>query len=308
MSSQSQSSLVLIDWGSSSFRLWVMDHEGNLSHTKYSEKGMKTLVSNDYEPLLETTLEELKIHKNVPVLICGMAGAAQGWQEANYIELPTNLNSLWKQAVKVNTIKRDVRILPGLSQRCVENPDVMRGEETLLSGALASGLEHETYCLPGTHSKWVECKKGKISSFKTFMTGELFAIMSEHSTLSALLNHEHPKNDCDDEFRQAIVEACANPIDLTNKLFSIRSGALLFGDDKKNRSAARLSGLLIGAEFAAMRHRINQTVGLIAEGKLANSYSIAMETLDIDFKIYDSHDLARTGLLNCARQIWSETN
>jgi len=150
--------------------------------------GMKKLSSADYEPMLEAILLKLNVKTEIPVLICGMAGAAQGWQEAKYRNVPSQLNDISEHAIKVKTKSRDVRILPGLCQRVKTNPDVMRGEETLLLGASSKGCDFETYCMPGTHSKWVWLGEGEIQSFQTFMTGELYALLSEHSTLATFMN------------------------------------------------------------------------------------------------------------------------
>lgn len=266
---------------------------------------MTKLSPLDYEPMLEEILSELCVKGEVPVLICGMAGASQGWQEANYVDLPTNLDDLHSHAVKVKTKSRDVRILPGLAQRVKANPDVMRGEETLLLGASSKGYDFEAYCMPGTHSKWVWLEQGKIQSFRTIMTGELYALLGEHSTLATFIKknednlQEHPA------FLHAVDEIIKNPERLTNLLFSLRSGSLLFINEDITASAARLSGLLIGAEFASMQGDKPNEIGLIAQGNLASVYTKVMNRLGINFVLIDSHDLALAGLKSCAKKLWS---
>lgn len=221
-----------------------------------------------------------------------MAGAAQGWQEAQYIDLPTRLVDLPNHAVKVKTELRDVRILPGLVQRIITALDFMRGEEKLLLGAMLTGHEYKIYCMLGTHSKWVTTDKGTVEKFQTYMTGELFNLLVESSTLSYFLTaksealHEHA------EFHKAVKEVTSNSDSLTNTLFSIRSGSMLFSQNDACDPVAKLSGLLIGAEFGAISSLDAGKMGLIARGELSNNYAKAMKVLGVDFEIIDSHRLA----------------
>ena len=117
-----------------------------------------------------------------PVLICGMAGARQGWVEAPYLKTPTRLDALHEGAVRVDA-GADIRILPGIAQARADRPDVMRGEETQLLGVLDPGFAG-LVCIPGTHSKWIRIEAGEIVEFATYMTGELFSVISQHSILS----------------------------------------------------------------------------------------------------------------------------
>lgn len=297
-------SLVLIDWGSSSFRLWCVDHEGKTVAEKHAPLGMTKLNSSDYEPMLENILSEMAVHEDAPVLICGMAGAAQGWQDANYIDLPARLDEISNHAINVKTKGRDVRIIPGLAQRSSQSPDVMRGEETLLLGALSKGIEYKTFCMPGTHSKWIKLEAGKVQSFKTFMTGELFALMSQHSTLSPFLNYDENHSAEISSFKDGVFEFLENPQELTRLLFSIRASSLLFDDHSTVSTSARLSGLLIGAELTALKPQLSQKVGLVSQGKLATNYAMAMEVIGIEYDLINSHKLALAGLLHVARQVW----
>ncbi|MBX8827887.1 2-dehydro-3-deoxygalactonokinase, partial [Ochrobactrum sp. SFR4] len=103
----------------------------------------------------ETHLKKLAAPVNIPVMICGMAGARQGWAEAPYINLPTALDGLATQALRIKHQTRDIRILPGLAQREQHSANVMRGEETQLAG-IAASMPNGLVCMPGTHSKWTK--------------------------------------------------------------------------------------------------------------------------------------------------------
>ena len=296
---------VLIDWGTSSFRLWGTDQTGTVQAEHIAQLGMQKLNPSHYENTLETILSKLGIKPHIPVLICGMAGAAQGWQEAQYIDLPAGLDDMPSKAVKVKTKARDVRILPGLAQRQETSPDVMRGEETLLLGAILTEQKYQTYCIPGTHSKWVSMNETIVEKFQTYMTGELFNLLVDCSSLSYFLKqksenlHNHP------EFQKAVLEATANPESLSHLIFSIRSGSMLFPKEEPNAALARLSGLLIGDELSNIKKHENTKVGLIAKGVLSDSYSTAMKTLGMEFEYIDSHELALSGLHFAAEKIWS---
>jgi len=301
---EKQPSHILIDWGTSSFRLWGVGPSGDVLFEKHEPLGMLKLSPPDYEPLLEKILLLLGVTSKVPVLICGMAGATQGWQGVSYIDLPTKLDTLSTHAVKVKTQGRDVRILPGLAQRSKSAPDVMRGEEALLLGALRNEFLYETYCMPGTHSKWVEIANGEVHKFQTFMTGELFALLNTYSTLSHFLDDNDGSLDKHPAFENAVSEVATSPNSLMNALFTIRSGALLFPSEDRLSALARLSGLLIGTELAAMKGEVDGKIGLIATGQLSDHYSKAMEILGMEFDLIDSHELALAGLSYCAQKIW----
>lgn len=302
--SDNEISRILIDWGTSSFRIWGVDQIGDVLFENKAPLGMSKLNPSDYESLLENVLLEFEVPKNIPVLICGMAGAAQGWQEAKYIDLPTRLENLSSHAIKVQTQTRDVRILPGLAQRSSLEPDVMRGEETLLLGALAKGYSYESYCMPGTHSKWVQVANGEVQAFKTFMTGELFAILGEHSTLSHFIDGQDGALGNHPGFESAVKEIASKPDLLINTLFSIRSGSLLFSNEDAGFFKARLSGLLIGAELSAMKTDHANKIGLIGRGETLKHYSSAMGFLGMGFDIIDSHALAVSGLKSAADELW----
>lgn len=298
-------SQVLIDWGTSSFRLWAINQDGDVLIEKHAPLGMSKLKPSDYEGLLERMFSELGLADSIPVLICGMAGAAQGWQEAKYLDLPTMLDTLSLSAIKVQTQGRDIRILPGLAQRSKLKPDVMRGEETLLLGAIAENYPYKNYCIPGTHAKWVEMANAEVYKFQTFMTGEMFSLWSKNSTLSYFLDSQCKDLHKHAEFENAIIEIAAKPEFLMSALFSIRSRNLLFPNEDVVSAKARLSGLLIGAELAAMKSIINDKVGLIARDELSNHYAYAMRIIGMDFEVIDSHELALSGLKLMASKLWS---
>lgn len=296
---------VLIDWGTSSFRLWLVNGEGEILNQHQSGQGMSTLTPDQYEPLLEGLLTSFEVSAEVPVLICGMAGAAQGWCPAPYVELPASLDTLHQNVTQVPNVDRDIRILPGLSQHTLGSEDVMRGEETLLLGGLSSFEHEQLVCLPGTHSKWVTLRDAQATGFHTAMTGEVYALMSKHSTLSHYIKAGECIQAETEVFIQAVADALERPAQILNALFSLRAKPLLDSGVKGEDLSARLSGLLIGTELASMLDRTTAPVALVSTGFLADNYAKALTLAGRSFRTLPSEQLTLNGLTQVARQIWA---
>ena len=154
-------SYAAVDWGTSSFRLWIVSESGAVLAERRSGEGMTTAAKSGFSAILESHLSAVSAPAHLPVIVCGMAGARQGWVEAGYLDTPAPLSAIVKAAVTVPDANRDIRILPGLAQRSEEAPDVIRGEETQLLGAISQlGGGSHLVCMPGTHSKWVRVTGG----------------------------------------------------------------------------------------------------------------------------------------------------
>lgn len=266
---------VLVDWGTSALRLWILSDQGEVVAKRQSDKGMSTLTPGDYEGVLTGMLRDAGLADDavVQVVICGMAGAKGGWQEAGYRQVPCPPVSA-QDSIRVATTspRLEVHILPGLCQR--DPSDVMRGEETQLAG-LMSRLQGAsvTACLPGTHSKWVQIKDDRIERFSSVMTGDLFAAISTATILRLSIADDGMD---DASYLKAVEEAFASPQKISSILFSIRAGAILDGADPVS-ARSRLSGLLIGVELAAMHDYWASTpVHLIGAETLSSLYAMAL--------------------------------
>lgn len=300
-----QAAYVAVDWGTSSFRLWLIDLDGNLLAERRSHEGMMTATKPGFAAVLQSHLQAVSAAPGLPVIICGMAGARQGWVEAGYVDTPAPLAAVLKQAVRVPGQDRDIRILPGIAQRDAKAPDVMRGEETQLLGALGSDAGKAIVCMPGTHSKWASVHGGTVERFATFMTGELFDAVSQHTILSHAVAGADETEDID-AFKSAVLTAFETPALAANLLFQVRSGQLLFGG-KPSSAREKISGTLIGLELAAGLGRdISKTgITLIASGRLETLYKLAFETLAIPARTIGAEDAVRRGLSMAAQSIWS---
>ena len=157
----SQAAYVAVDWGTSSFRLWLVDRTGNVLGERRSHEGMMAAGKLGFPTVLQSHLDAVGAAPGLPVVVCGMAGARGGWVEAGYVDTPARLASIPEHAVAVPGQDRDIRILPGIAQRDPKAPDVMRGEETQLLGVLGvDAADDVVVCMPGTHSKWVRASGG----------------------------------------------------------------------------------------------------------------------------------------------------
>jgi 2-dehydro-3-deoxygalactonokinase len=206
------------------------------------------------------------------ILLCGMVGSRQGWVEAPYLSCPAGPAEIAAAAIPIPFDGARVRLLPGLTTRAPGGtPDVMRGEETKLVGLLATlGTAPALVCLPGTHSKWARLAGGQVVGFTTHMTGELRAVLLDHSILGRQARAAPPDAAA---FRRGLHRA-AEPGGLSHHLFGTRALGL-FGELPETATESYLSGLLIGAECRAEASGAG-TVHLAGAEALAERYAIAL--------------------------------
>ncbi|MDX3925625.1 MAG: 2-dehydro-3-deoxygalactonokinase [Shinella sp.] len=295
-----------VDWGTSSFRLWLVDRNGEVLAERRSNEGMTSAAPVGFGKVLSSHLAAAGAPEGLPVIICGMAGARQGWIEAGYLDTPAALSAIPAAAVRVPEGLSDIRILPGLAQRSAAAPDVMRGEETQLLGAMdALGAGAHLVCMPGTHSKWVGVKDGEVTGFSTFMTGELFDAISKHTILAHSVADGQAVNGSGEAFRAAVAAVRDNPALATNRLFSARAGQLLHGLSASD-GRARLSGTLIGLEIAGAltTSPADAAIALVASGPLGTLYEHAFGAFGMTPAIIDADQAVRTGLSVAARSLW----
>jgi 2-dehydro-3-deoxygalactonokinase len=264
--------LLALDWGTSSLRAFLLDAKGAARQQRETPWGIQHLPSpanaGGFDQAFEAIAADWLVQwPQLPVLACGMVGSAQGWCEAPYLPCPVDLEDLSGHLVCVTSrLGVQVHITPGLLlPRRNQNteaevlPDIMRGEEVKMLGALSQHPEWaQRVCMlmPGTHSKWAWIEAGCVSHFMTCMTGELFAVLRAHSILGRLMPHAAKPGTPDPDihvlaFEQGVeLGYKATPGRLTHLLFSVRSMALT-GELLPEDLPDYLSGLLIGTELAA---------------------------------------------------------
>lgn len=292
---------VALDWGTTNLSAYAIGEAGQVLDAVHSDKGMSRLAPREFEPtLLKVIGAWLTEDRITPVVACGMVGAQQGWLEVPYSEVPClPVSPDTAICVPVKDRRLTVCIVPGVSQRHPD--DVMRGEETQIAGYLAENPGFDgVFCLPGTHSKWVQIEGGKICEFKTFMTGELFGLLTQHSVLRFCTK----STEWDDAaFLKAVEATIFDPSGLTAKLFSLRSSSLL-GGPSREVLRAQLSGLLIGAEIATMR-KIWGNRDLVIIGNRENSrlYQRALAACGLSPQVYDNAQAIIQGLRDVAAAV-----
>jgi len=305
MITEENTAWIAVDWGTSNLRIWALDVSGKTIAHRSSDKGMGKLAPQGFEPaLLELIGDLLASDGKTPVIVCGMAGSRQGWAEAPYMTVPCAPPDIRDATVvSAGDPRLDARILPGIKQ--LHPPDVMRGEETQIAGFLADKPDFTgTLCLPGTHSKWVALLDGRIDRFRTCMTGETFALFAERS----VLRHGLSTHEIDGEaFLKAVSDMDMAPQSLTAELFGIRAAGLV-ANLSPEAATGRLSGLLIGAELAAVKHEFDLTdVAVLGSGRLARAYGTALECLGHKVTLLDAGAITLKGLA-LARSSYSKVS
>ena len=296
---------IVADWGTTNLRAWALDAEGAIVDRRDSPHGLLAVHGGRFgEALAEVASGWLG--ERVPVLLSGMVGSKLGWKEAPYLALPVALDELARHLVAVQSpLHAAIRIVPGVERDDPRQPDVMRGEETQIFGALHTLKGQDgVFVLPGTHSKWAMVEKGRLINFRTYMTGEVFGLLRRSGTLSQLMD-----GDRHDEaaFAEGVTRgASADAGGLLHRLFSVRTLGLLDQMPRANL-ASYLSGLLIGAEvrdglaWLRLADRAGITVG-IGSPVILESYRQALRILSgADLAILDSGEVVPPALFSIAR-------
>ncbi|CUH79078.1 2-dehydro-3-deoxygalactonokinase [Tropicibacter naphthalenivorans] len=293
---------VAVDWGTTHLRLWLMSAQGDVLERLDNAQGMGALAPVEFEQVLTGLIGD-RLSGVTPVVVCGMAGARQGWQEAPYVPVPCVPPGA-RDAIRVTTAdpRLDVYILPGLSQ--AQPADVMRGEETQIGGFISQEPDFDgVLCLPGTHCKWAHISAREVVSFRTFMTGELFSLLGTQS----VLRHSVSDGWDADAFETAVNDAMARPAGIGAELFSIRAAGLVH-DQSPDVARARLSGLLIGLELAAARpYWLGQEVVVLGADGLSDIYLNALKTQSVWCRAASGEDTVLNGLKAAYAQLKADT-
>ena len=264
--------LLAIDWGTSSLRGARIAADGRVLEERALPRGILSVAAGGFPAVFRETFGDWAAQSGL-CLISGMAGSRQGWLEAPYCPCPAGFAELGRQLAWIAGEALPVAVVPGLS--CDDGvPDVMRGEEVQIFGAMQrAGIRSGLFVLPGTHSKWARVQDGRVTGFRTCMTGEFYALLRDHSILGRTLDAEAPF--APDAFVQGVERARA-PGGLLHHAFSARSLAL-FGRMQAGPLASYLSGLLIGAELQDRPADAGDAVVLVCSPALAERYALALQ-------------------------------
>ena len=283
---------IAVDWGTSSFRAYLI--KNNIVSDRIETKdGMKFINNNSFEKTFISLVENwLDDYQTIEVLASGMVGARQGWSEAPYQETPCNLNNIKFILPKINDNRIALKIFSGISQ--IDQPDVMRGEETQVAGFFNDNPNFEgSVCLPGTHSKWIKVKDQNIVKFQTFMTGELFEVISQNTVLM----HSVKSNKTDqEELLKSVDLIFKNPSLFGNALFKLRADDLI-NSRNKIIYKSRLSGYLLGLELlGSIDYWKKSKIALIGNKELNKLYSYVLKDRVSSIVFYEAEDMTLKGL------------
>jgi 2-dehydro-3-deoxygalactonokinase len=259
---------IAVDWGTTNRRAYLIGADGQCHDEFEDGKGVLSVERGQFPAAVGEIRKRLG---DLPLLLAGMIGSNRGWVEAPYVRCPGGLAEL---ADGIVWVEEGAGIIPGLAYLDNERADVMRGEEVQVLGAVAAGLIPAdcTICHPGTHNKWIAVRDGRVESFRSVMTGELFNLLKQHSILSDLLSHEAREGAA----FEAGVRHGLEKDDLQSELFAVRARVLL-GAAESADAASYTSGLLIGSDVRiGLKALGGQAIVVMARPELTLLYAAAI--------------------------------
>jgi 2-dehydro-3-deoxygalactonokinase len=287
-----------LDWGTSSLRGARFDDGGAVLEERSFARGILTVPKGGFTAVFDELFGDWMRPAGTRCLISGMAGSQQGWQEAPYCACPANLDDVAARLAWIEPGR--IAIVPGLSCEHTGVPDVMRGEETQVFGALRLlGVERGTFVMPGTHSKWIRVEAGRVQDFATLMTGEFYALLRQHSILARTL----PTDDAElieTAFDAGLAHARRSP-GLLQSVFSVRTLSL-FDRLPLNERPSYLSGLVIGEELRTRALRGGEEVVVIGADALTRRYTRALAQQEVRVRSVGS-EATWNGLFSIASRI-----
>lgn len=278
--------LIAVDWGTSAFRAYLAAEDGRIVDQVQSAKGILAVEGDRFAETLGESVAKWVTERRLPVIMSGMIGSRQGWHEVPYVACPAKpldlvggLTSLVVEGGAADGLR--VAIVPGVMTRDHSGmPDVLRGEETQIAGCMKLlGLSGGTFVLPGTHSKWATVSEGAIISFATYMTGEVFGALKQHTILGRLMTSSASAGEAVTAGFDRGLNASRRLVDgsgpgaLLRIIFSARTLGL-FSEIEHDQISDYLSGLVIGAEVAEASDR-DRDVWIVGSDALCQRYELA---------------------------------
>ena len=263
--------LIAVDWGTSSLRGARLDESGRVLEEKSAPLGILNVPNGDFAGVFDSLFSDWMKPAGSVCLLSGMAGSRQGWVEAPYVACPAGLEELRGHLHWIEPGR--IALVPGLSVEQGEVPDVMRGEEVQIFGAMRLAVPTDgLFVLPGTHSKWATVRQGRVTGFRTYMTGEFYGLLGQHSILARTLDADAPLDQA--MFLRGVTRA-GEGNGLLHDAFGVRALAL-FGRLSPVQSASYLSGLLIGEELRTQDLAGDGEVIVIGAPGLTERYALAL--------------------------------
>lgn len=294
----SDSNVIVVDWGTTNFRAFLLDGANSLIDSVEANVGLLSVTDGNFASALESVLKEwLPEYMNFPIVFAGMVGSAKGWHNVDYIPSPANASDLSKELFVFNLPwEQTAAIVPGVCHTSAAGKDVMRGEEIQIFG-LSQVLSSDNFdaVFPGTHSKHVTYQNNRIVQFSTYMTGEIFSLLVDHSILGKGIESSATFKEA------AFLKGADDALDgqLSNRLFLARTH-MLFNSISNDEVADYLSGMLIAHE---LQSKIGKNLVFVGSENLNRRYEIASHHLDIQSTSVDGNACFVAGISEIVNQL-----
>lgn len=292
------------DWGTTRLRLYLCGADGAVLGRAQAEGAA---VPGHAARFAAAVAGWDAAHGKLPAVLGGMVGSTIGWKDVPYFTCPARPGDIAGGALRFDHDGHAIAIVPGLKCTGLTGaPDVMRGEEVQILGALrldpALAKGRHIFCMPGTHAKWVEVVDGAVARFQTALSGELFELLRKHSVLA----RDGGEVDMDSDALKLGLKTARQPADLLHLLFSARS-RVVTGEMPKGDAASYLSGLVLGKDVAtaAALFGLTGTVHLVCTPQLAALYATALADYGLAAAVVDGDDAALVGLAQLYKELFA---
>lgn len=299
--------MIGINWGSSNVRAYYIDDEGNIVDSYSSDQGISKITHDEIAGVFGGIVSQWPCTDDI--YLSGMVGSPIGWQEVDYRQCPTEVESLTSKFGLVSAHGKNAKIISGLS--CTTSwgdPEVMRGEEVELFGLLSLRPElnvgEKFIALPGTHTKWVRVIDGDVVEFFTSMSAELFDHLKANGLLKTIISSPAAVND---SFYRGVDRGIDNKGGLGRLLFGVRA-QVMTGTHSIEGASSYARGLLIGAEIAdalslypALKN-IN-SIPLLGNSGLCEMYSAALSRFDLSAHVENGAEAVCAGYMAIHNQV-----
>lgn len=284
-----ETGLIVIDWGTTNFRAFLLGSDGAVLDCRSSTAGLLNVPDKNFAGTLRVQVADWLQAGETTIVMCGMVGSRYGWVEAPYVRCPAGIADLSAALLRVPFPDAEVWIVPGVETEDADGvPEIMRGEETAALGIMQGLQADSLICFPGSHSKWVRVEGGRIETFSTFMTGEVFAALRRHTILSQFIQDDSAEDK--HAFRRGVDHA-GDGSGLLHRVFAARTLPLK-GRITEASTGAFLSGLLIGSEVRAVVQGTAEVV-LVGAAPLCALYADAITRCGGRARLIQSEAAAR---------------
>ena len=296
-----EAELITVDWGTTRLRASLVDADGTVIDKRESDEGIGG-IAGEHGTIFDRLVSDWP---TAPSIMAGMVGSRQGWREAPYVACPATPAKLADQLLRFDSDSgRPIGIVPGMMLPDTgRGGDVIRGEETQAVGLIDAEPNVDAVAIfPGTHSKWVRISDGSITDFQTFMSGEMFDLLSRKSFLRHSVADGGRDLSGKGDFALGVGRVAEQGLPFVAAVFSVRARQLL-SDVAPADNLAYLSGLIVGGEIAAARDMgllEDKRLHIVGSETLNRAYKQALHQLGFDAVSHNGRDLVSRGLLRLA--------